>query len=201
VTAAPDYCEPIVGWRLWSIVTDGARARLAGHICPAVWHPGSEFVAACDATRRELRRPWRVHPTGHAAPAPGCTCGVHAMDRAAYLATYVPPVNRPYAWMRPLVRQAIGRVSLWGDVVEGARGWRASRAYPAELWLPAADVEGDAVDGIGSIAADLADYGVPVQVCEGTARDIVSALTLRQTADGPARPMSRPGGRGSSSSS
>ena len=27
----------------------------------------------------------------------------------------------------------IGRVALWGDVVEGPSGWRASHAYPIEL--------------------------------------------------------------------
>ena len=68
----------------------------------------------------------------------------------------------PYAWMRPLVRQAIGRVALWGDVVEGARGWRASRAYPAELWLPQLDIDGHGIADVSTIALDLADYGVPV---------------------------------------
>jgi hypothetical protein len=180
VIAAPDYCEPVVGWRLWSVGADGGRARLASHVSPAVWQPGRELVAACDARRRELRRPWRLHPTGHAAPAPGCTCGVHAVERIGYLGTYLPPTNRPYAWMRPLVRQAIGRVTLWGDVVEGTRGWRASRAYPAELWLAGVDMDGRAIADIGSIAMELADYGVPVRICDGlTAREVVDEIAHR----------------------
>jgi hypothetical protein len=32
----------------------------------------------------------------------------------------------------------IGRVALWGDVVEGPAGWRASHAYPTELFVPSA---------------------------------------------------------------
>jgi hypothetical protein len=202
VTAAPDYCEPIVGWRLWSVGVDGGRARLASHVSPAVWHPGCELLATCDARRRELRRPWRVHPTDHAAPSLRCTCGVHAMERVGYLSTYLPLANRPYSWMRAPVRQAIGRVTLWGAVVEGARGWRASHGYPAELWLPQLDVNGDPVADVGAMAVDLADYGVPVHVCDGlTARAVVDLLSEVETAGRPARPTSRSGGRGWSSRS
>jgi hypothetical protein len=32
--------------------------------------------------------------------------------------------------------RVIGRVALWGDVVEGPFGWRASHAYPVELFVP-----------------------------------------------------------------
>jgi hypothetical protein len=116
----------VVGWRVWSLSADDGRARLGSHVSPTVWQPGRELVATCDARRRELRRPWRLHPTGHAAPAPRCTCGVHAMGNIRYLATYLTPAARPYAWLRPLVHHVIGRVALWGDVVEGSRGWRAA---------------------------------------------------------------------------
>jgi hypothetical protein len=37
---------------------------------------------------------------------------------------------------RPAV-YAVGRVSLWGRVVEHERGYRATRAYPFDLFLPA----------------------------------------------------------------
>ena len=32
--------------------------------------------------------------------------------------------------------RVLGRVSLWGDVVECAWGWRASFAYPAQIYVP-----------------------------------------------------------------
>ena len=119
------------------------------------------------------------------------------MGMIGYLGTYLPAPDRPYAWMRPLVRQAIGRVALWGEVVEGGRGWRASRAYPAEVWLPQLDIDGNDVAGVEEIALDLADYGVPVRVCDGhTARDVVAELSPRQTADRPAPPRPRSGGPG-----
>jgi hypothetical protein len=177
VTAAPDYCEPVLGWRVWSLSVAEGPARLASHVSPTVWPPGRELVATCEAQRRELRRPWRLRPTGHPAPAPRCTCGVHAMAAVGHLSTYLPPASRPYAWMRPLVHNVIGRVALWGDVVEGSRGWRAACGYPNELWLPQFDVDRKEVAGSGAFAIDLADYGVPVHVCDGrTAREVIEAL-------------------------
>ena len=89
-----------------------------------------------------------------------------------------------------MVRRVIGRVALWGEVVEGTRGWRASRGYPAELWVPQLDGDGTEIAELESIAIDLADYGVPVHVCDGlTAREAIAELgTLyRRVAVEPAR--------------
>ena len=191
MTGAPDYCEPVVGWRVWSLSEDDGRARLGSHVSPTVWQPGRELNATCDVKRRELRRPWRVHPTGHAAPAPRCTCGVHAMVDVRYLTTYLTPAARPYAWLRPLVHHVIGRVALWGDVVEGRRGWRAARAYPNELWLPPLDVDREEVPGSEAVAIDLADYGVPVHICDGrTAREVIETLAGAAPARGLGRSIS-----------
>jgi hypothetical protein len=33
------------------------------------------------------------------------------------------------------IHYALGRVSLWGSVIECERGWRASYAYPAALYV------------------------------------------------------------------
>jgi hypothetical protein len=72
---------------------------------------------------------------------------------------------------------AIGRVVLWGTVVEGTHGWRASHAYPAELWLPDADRMGVGLPGIASIALGLADYGIPVHICDhATPFEVVARL-------------------------
>jgi hypothetical protein len=49
---------------------------------------------------------------------------------------------------------AIGRVSLWGRVVENTNGWRAQFAYPYDLLVYGADEQ---------LAADLRRrYGVDV---------------------------------------
>jgi hypothetical protein len=70
-----------------------------------------------------------------------------------------------------------GRVFLWGDVVEADRGWRASEAYPAELWLPEMDYHIDRSVGLTKAAAGLYDYGVPLHVRGTTApRDLLREL-------------------------
>lgn len=181
--AAPDLCEAVHGWRLWFVVMEGGHARLMSPVYPTVWRPGREMKAVCDARRRELLRPWRLRPAEHAAPDPRCGCGVHALSRPGDLAAYVPSVAA-----RRIVHRVIGRVSLWGEVVEGARGWRASAAYPARLYVPEVHVNRRPVRGLEALALDLADYGVPVRICDGmTARDVVDDLAGRLA------PWRRPG--------
>jgi hypothetical protein len=175
VTAAPDLCEPVHGWRLWFVVMDAGRARLMSPVYPTVWRPGHEVEAVCDARRRELLRPWRLRPAEHAAPDECCSCGVHAVSKPADLAAYVPSVAA-----RRIVHRVIGRVSLWGEVIEGPRGWRASHAYPTDLLLPEVHINRRPMTGLGSMALQLADYGVPVRICDGmTARDVVDDLAVR----------------------
>jgi hypothetical protein len=82
---------------------------------------------------------------------------------------------------RRILHRVIGRVALWGDVVEGPRGWRASHAYPADLLLPAANINRRPMAGLSTMAMELADYGVPVTICDGmTARDVVDDLVMRR---------------------
>ena len=168
----PDYLEPVHGWRLWSVVDAGGRSRLQSLVCPSIWWPRHELVATCEASPRDSLRPWRRRMPGHAAPESRCTCGVHAMERVRHLGTYVPP-----AASRLVVQRAVGRVALWGEVIEGSRGWRAACAYPAEIWIPHADLRRQPVSELEDIALDLADYGVPVHICDGmTAREVIAAL-------------------------
>jgi len=78
-----------------------------------------------------------------------------------------------FVWGRDSLHDAIGaiigRVLLWGRVVECEHGWRAARAYPAQLYLPlgrrgrftflarhGADPE--------ELALALSEYGVPVEL-------------------------------------
>ena len=54
----------------------------------------------------------------------------------------------------------IGTVSLWGDVVECERGWRAAFAYPSRIFVPLG------VPGAAEQAEGLTDYGVPVELVD-----------------------------------
>jgi hypothetical protein len=62
----------------------------------------------------------------------------------------------------------IGTVSLWGDVLECERGWRAALAYPSRLFVPLG------FPGAAERAVGLEDYGVPVELLE--TRSIADSL-------------------------
>jgi hypothetical protein len=105
-----------IGWRAWRVVEDGDELRLASVLYEDVWPLDEPLVAAC--------------PSGHPAPDYECACGIYAARR--------PELALPYRVGRDDARtvgRVLGRVALWGDVVEHRDGWRASHACPVELWL------------------------------------------------------------------
>ncbi len=102
---APDCIEPTTGWRTWALDWTGPVARLASVVGGGVWPAGVPARAEC-----------RHLPGLHPAPWSGCQCGLHAtrvIEEAAY---YVDLPSRSTQIME------IGRVSLWGDIVEAERG-------------------------------------------------------------------------------
>lgn len=134
----PDYCEPLMGWRIW-------RVR-HGLLYP--W---------LDATPWPFRRPLEaVHhqilwasggvrvcrqPPCPPTLLPGC--GIYAYkDPDSLLST---------SWTDDL-KLVAGQVALWGRVHEHERGWRAQFAYPVRL-IAATDDDVDMV-------ALAATYGI-----------------------------------------
>ncbi len=108
------YADALVGWRVW-LVRDG---RLLSWSQDAVWPERERMQARC-------RRILRAGCTD--APRLGHACGIYAArTREA--------VERLAAFPSP-VAVAIGRVSLWGRVVENTGGFRAQYAYPYDLEL------------------------------------------------------------------
>lgn len=79
-----------------------------------VWAAGRETVARCEH--------------GHAAPDLACSCGIHAAREPAAVLSYLRGRDEPRT-----VARVLGRVLLWGNVVEHEGGWRAERAYPLDL--------------------------------------------------------------------
>jgi hypothetical protein len=77
----------------------------------------------------------------------------------------------------------VGRVSLWGRVVEAEAGWRASHGYPAALFVPRATQSrrrARATVPVERIARELRDYGVPVELVNAsTSRQLARALEGR----------------------
>jgi hypothetical protein len=65
-----------------------------------------------------------------------------------------------------VVHRVVGRVSLWGSVLEYTEGWRAACAYPLELLVPR--VGPVKSPGAEAVADALSDYGVQVEIVDGT---------------------------------
>jgi hypothetical protein len=77
------------------------------------------------------------------------------------------------------IQYAVGRVSLWGVVIECERGWRALYAYPARLYVPRRSTSRRPHLSPRDVADGLAGYGVPVTVTDTSDRsELVEAIEL-----------------------
>jgi hypothetical protein len=105
--------EPVVAWRTWGLTgrRDGTNLRLRPVAVRAKpWPVMRPTEAIC---RRGHR---------HRAPDVACTCGLHGTHETDVLRhTKTPSV--------------LGRVALWGRVVEHELGFRAQFGYPQRLAL------------------------------------------------------------------
>jgi hypothetical protein len=158
VALAPDYAEPLCGWRLWEVADVDAAPRLRSLYRSSFWPVGAPFEARCEAQR--VRLPGRPR---HTAPAETCTCGIYGAPFELIRRTLALDDGLP-----PGCLFVIGTVSLWGDVLECERGWRAELAYPRRLFVPLG------VPGAAKRAVGLEEYGVPVELLE--TRSIADSL-------------------------
>ena len=156
---APDYVEPTRGWRAWTLDWTGPVARLAGIVRGGVWPAGLPARAEC-----------RHLPGWHPAPWSGCQCGLHATRVIEEAAHYVELPSRSHEIT------AIGRVWLWGDVIEAERGWRGSHAYPERLYVPLRD-ERDR-SALEHVTRDLTSYGVPVEILDCRLAGVADRLAV-----------------------
>ena len=166
----PDYVEPVEAWRVWRVVMHDRRVVLQSLFARAIWEPAVPLVASCTGGHRSHWAPWRRKPNDHEAPDLDCRCGVYGVRSVAAARSYLetPPL---------LCRddRVIGRVALWGNVVEGPFGWRASHAYPVELYLPSPVVAGSGLRRrayVDEILVALEAYRVPVDVVAPSALSV-----------------------------
>ena len=165
MSGAPDYPEPVVAWRVWFAREDQGRTRLRSLFHDLSWPVREPLAAECLRRRLPFRR------GDHSAPAASCHCGIYAASLER-VGSYLDP-----GWLRGRREPVVGRVSLWGRVVECEQGWRASLAYPERLYVPLLDARGDE-SRAARVALDLTDYGVPVELLEvDLAGDIIAELT------------------------
>jgi hypothetical protein len=183
---APDYLEPIEGWRAWLVDPGPEGPVLQSVVRLGDWRPGHPLVGAC-AERRYAVPEHRPPVLAHDAPSRHCGCGIHAhrlLEEAAY---YTEGPSR-----RQLVT-AIGTVALWGSVIEGTEGWRASHAYPVRLNLPLRRSGPAAFRELEETADGLGRYGVPVGIVDCRDRGVAEALRREQDPPGrPREPTSTP---------
>jgi hypothetical protein len=164
---APDFLEPLVAWRVWRVVSTNDGYRLGSVVKTALWTPGEPLLADC------LREPtlasfFRRRAKPHRAPDDECQCGIYA-GRLSGIGEYMAPsATEPSA-------HVLGQVMLWGTVIECERGFRASHAYPAHLYVP---VGGVVASGhhYGLVAAALEVYGVPVEALDSPASEATRRL-------------------------
>jgi len=166
---APDYVEPFEGWRVWRVVRVDGAFRLASIVQNTVWPASAELTAGCERFRLFRRRRRR-----HDAPDVDCECGIYAAVTLTQLRMYLAD------GLHGLSR-VLGQVALWGTVVECERGFRASRAYPARLFVPD-DAGRPWRVSATEVALGLCAYGVPVEPLAGPAAhapDLLAPIRLR----------------------
>jgi hypothetical protein len=162
--AAPDFIEPAVGWRTWLVVERPGALLLRSLFFDISWPPRQELAADCEhPPPRLLARPWR-RTQAHEAPSVSCECGIYATKNAERAARYLDVYEE--SLLERARHRVLGRVRLWGSVVETDCGWRASHAYPAHIYVPTHRANGRWVDA-ENIALGLARYGVPVEIVTG----------------------------------
>jgi hypothetical protein len=179
MSRAPDFVDPVCGWRTWLVVQGHDGARLASVSFPALWPRRERLRASCGrGFHNGSGPPIRVE---HRAPSLACSCGIYAartIDRAAQIADCATARFRDCLG-RPVLGAALGLVSLWGTVVDCTQGWRAAYAYPTRIYVvePSCGGRRAHVASADELAADLRSYGTPVDVLDSLSpREIASLL-------------------------
>ena len=169
---APDFAAPFEAWRVWTVARRNGEYGLGSVVQHADWPVGEPLQAECLRRRGVIAR-LRGTPR-HGAPDVGCECGIYgaALKRIGQYVAEAPCHG---------VARVIGRVALWGTVIECERGFRASHAYPVRIYVPV-----DAGDpwrvSWEDIAVGLWRYGVPVEALVARATEATEQLAQRQAA-------------------
>lgn len=131
----PDEVGVHYGWRAWDVKADAVELGQVPLLRSATasayaWTPRQINYAIC--TKGTGRKNGQTAGKPHEVPAPGCRCGLHAAKDLDHLISlgYQDYDEEKGSW------SVIGRVALWGRVIEGTQGWRAEKGYPDQLYVP-----------------------------------------------------------------
>jgi hypothetical protein len=120
---APDLIGTVEGWRAWRLAIEvppfGNCPKLNSASFGYYWAPRQRARAEC-----------RVDPAH--VPGEQCSCGFYAAKTLKHLRSMG---YHAYAEGSPYIT-CVGRLAMWGKVIEGSQGWRGEYAYPVTLYLP-----------------------------------------------------------------
>ena len=184
MSAAPDFASAVAGYRAWQLGPGGVLFPLALPAAPP-WEPAVNR-ARCFGDRRH---------DAHAAPAPHCTCGLHAL-------------HRPDDGRLELGHPAVGAIAAWGEIEVYSEGFRAEYACvialaeaprstgpPARL-REAARRYGVRLVSLAALEAEAGEFALPLPNEILPNRQAGSSLDRIVTAfpqsNDPRRPASRP---------
>jgi hypothetical protein len=126
---SPDYIHTLTGWRGWDVSDHGYLESVGTE---STWGPKRAIKAICSGN------------SSHEAPQMACNCGYWSFKSHENLVKAI----SGYA----STVKVIGKVEIWGRVIECENGYRSEFAYPSELWLL-----DEGIESLGHI------YGVPIR--------------------------------------
>jgi hypothetical protein len=192
-SAIPDYSEAILGWRVWDVVERKGTLCLKSPGFPTLWLPQQGITAFCDRSASSFSA---RSVQDHDAPSARCSCGIYATRTPSQA---VPYLTHVFQRGGDVLQRLMGRVWLWGAVVECWGGWRASNGYPACLYLPAPNPAWLSFLGglphsprtAKDIAAALEGYRVPLELVDvATPSGLVAVLGRTPVPSAPVTPDS-----------
>lgn len=139
----PDYCEPLIGYRVWAVTPDRHLQALS---IGTRWEPYQRQEAG-HVYPHWSSAPWIADPPADTAcfRAGLCgACGIYALKSMDDVIALLGDLYYHYSYV-------VGSVALWGRVVVHEHGYRAQYAYPQTI-LGAHAFDGSAI---------AATYGIP----------------------------------------
>jgi len=175
----------VVAWRAWNVThtRDGWRLRSTHMDDP--WPVGAPLEATCHRDR--VVAGGLPYQARHAPPHLTCQCGIYGAATPDQALQYYVPSWADISPLPPIpledgyVPRAVGRVRLWGRVLECSQGYRATHAYVAQLFLPARRPDGKQFD-VADVALDLLAYGVPIELLDVGTRSEIGARLVTEAA-------------------
>ena len=111
----------VEAWRAWKI-DEGNGPVLHSLVRDWQWPARQKVHAVCH--REEMG--WGSSHRGEGIPDVNCSCGFWATKNRL-------SAQRPQVHSRYLKGIVVGKVALWGDIIEHEEGFRAQFAYPLSL--------------------------------------------------------------------